>query len=117
MKGVGGGSPLIESYMKMGEELTNGLKGEGHLFSFMLKQKNPPNPTQIMTLPGSLGISLYLELLCFLSFVSFVLRNLCSGTYRRNISVNLSLFNLNQSVQRWKSRSTKQTFQQISHLA
>ena len=33
----------------------------------------------------SLGISLYLQLLnCFLSFVSFVLRNLCSGTNRRN---------------------------------
>ena len=32
----------------------------------------------------SLGISLYLELLCFPSFISFVLRNLCSGTHRRN---------------------------------
>ena len=32
----------------------------------------------------SLGISLYLELFCFLSFITFVLRNLCSGTHRRN---------------------------------
>ena len=32
----------------------------------------------------SLGSSLYLKLFCFLSFVSFVLRNLCSGTCRRN---------------------------------
>ena len=32
----------------------------------------------------SLGISLYLELFCSLSFISFVLRNLCSGTHRRN---------------------------------
>ena len=32
----------------------------------------------------SLGISLYLELFCFSSFISFVLRNLCSGTHRRN---------------------------------
>ena len=26
----------------MGQELTNGLKGVGQVFSFMLKQKNPP---------------------------------------------------------------------------
>ena len=32
----------------------------------------------------SLGISLYLELFCFLSFITIVLRNLCSGTHRRN---------------------------------
>ena len=32
----------------------------------------------------SLGINLYLELFCFLSFITFVLRNLCSGTHRRN---------------------------------
>ena len=32
----------------------------------------------------SLGISLYLELFCFLSFNTIVLRNLCSGTHRRN---------------------------------
>ena len=32
----------------------------------------------------SLGISLYLELFCFLSFITFVLRNLCSGTHRRH---------------------------------
>ena len=32
----------------------------------------------------SLGISLYLELFCFLSFITFVLRNLRSGTHRRN---------------------------------
>ena len=32
----------------------------------------------------SLGISLYLEFFCFLSFITFVLRNLCSGTHRRN---------------------------------
>ena len=33
----------------------------------------------------SLGISLYLELFCFLSFITIVLRNLCSGTHRRNL--------------------------------
>ena len=33
----------------------------------------------------SLGISLYLELFCFLSFITIVLRNLCSGTRRRNL--------------------------------
>ena len=32
----------------------------------------------------SLGISLYLELFCFLSFITIVLRNLCSGTHRKN---------------------------------
>ena len=32
----------------------------------------------------SFGISLYLELFCFLSFITIVLRNLCSGTHRRN---------------------------------
>ena len=32
----------------------------------------------------SLGISLYLELFCFLSFITIVLRNLCYGTHRRN---------------------------------
>ena len=32
----------------------------------------------------SLGISLYLELFCFLSFITIVLRNLCFGTHRRN---------------------------------
>ena len=34
---------------------------------------------------GSLGISLYLELFCFLSFLLFYvsLRNLCSGTCRK----------------------------------
>ena len=32
--------------------------------------------------PESIGISLYLELFCFLSFVSLVLRNFCSGTCR-----------------------------------
>ena len=31
--------------MGAGQELTNGLKGVGHVFSFMLKQKkNPPTP-------------------------------------------------------------------------
>ena len=30
--------------MGVGQELTNGLKGVGHVFSFMLKQKNPPQP-------------------------------------------------------------------------
>ena len=30
----------------------------------------------------SLGINLYLELFCFLSFLSFVLHNFCSGTCR-----------------------------------
>ena len=47
MKGVGAGSPLIKSYMGVGQELTNRLKGVGHVFSFMLKQKNPPPPTYI----------------------------------------------------------------------
>ena len=32
----------------------------------------------------SFGISLYLELFCFRSFISFVLRNLYSGTHKRN---------------------------------
>ena len=32
----------------------------------------------------ALGISLYLELFCFLSFITIVLRNLCFGTHRRN---------------------------------
>ena len=36
----------------------------------------------------SLGISLYLELFCFPSFISFVLRNLYSGTHRRNRNFN-----------------------------
>ena len=36
----------------------------------------------------SLGISLYLELFCFLSFITIVLRNLCSGTHRRNRKVD-----------------------------
>ena len=44
MKGVGAGSPLIKSYMGVGQELTNRLKGVGHVFSFMLKQKIPPPP-------------------------------------------------------------------------
>ena len=39
----------------------------------------------------SLGISLYLELFCFLSFITIVLRNLCSGTHRRNPKRGLSL--------------------------
>ena len=39
----------------------------------------------------SLGISLYLELFCFLSFITIVLRNLCSGTHRRN-RINLSSY-------------------------
>ena len=30
--------------MGVGQELTNRLKGVGHVFSFMLKQKNPPPP-------------------------------------------------------------------------
>ena len=31
--------------MGVGQELTNGLKGVGHVFSFMLKQKkSPPTP-------------------------------------------------------------------------
>ena len=30
----------------------------------------------------------YLELFCFLSFVSFVLRHLCSGTHRRNLIIS-----------------------------
>ena len=48
MKGVGAGSPLIKSYMGVGQELTNRLKGVGHVFSFMLKPKNsPPPPTHI----------------------------------------------------------------------
>ena len=38
----------------------------------------------------SLGISLYLELFCFLSFITIVLRNLCSGTHRRNQENNSS---------------------------
>ena len=28
----------------VGQELTNGLKGVGHVFSFMLKKKIPPTP-------------------------------------------------------------------------
>ena len=32
----------------------------------------------------SLGISIHLELFCFLSFITFVLRNMCSCTHRRN---------------------------------
>ena len=39
----------------------------------------------------SLGISLYLELFCFLSFITIVLRNLCSGTHRRNLIFLLNL--------------------------
>jgi len=31
----------------MGQELTNGLKGVGHVFSFMLKQKKSPSPPHI----------------------------------------------------------------------
>ena len=30
--------------MGVGQELTNGLKGVGHVFSFMLKQKKSPTP-------------------------------------------------------------------------
>ena len=37
----------------------------------------------------SLGISLYLELFCFLSFITIVLRNLCSGTHRKNLFLAL----------------------------
>ena len=40
----------------------------------------------------SLGISLYLELFCFLSFITIVLRNLCSGTHRRNQHMLLVVF-------------------------
>ena len=40
----------------------------------------------------SLGISLYLELFCFLSFITIVLRNLCSGTHRRNRDSGITLF-------------------------
>ena len=36
----------------------------------------------------SLGISLYLELFSFPSLISFVLRNLYSGTHRRNRNFN-----------------------------
>ena len=49
MKGVGAGSPLIKSYMGVGQELTNRLKGVGQVFSFMLKQKNPPPPPHTHT--------------------------------------------------------------------
>ena len=45
----------------------------------------------------SLGISLYLELFCFLSFITIVLRNLCSGTHRKNPSF----------LDRIKSKKTK----------
>ena len=33
--------------MGVGQELTNGLKGVGHVFSFMLKQKKSPPPPHI----------------------------------------------------------------------
>ena len=48
----------------------------------------------------SLGISLYLELFCFPSFISFVLRNLCSGTHRRNPDTSVIYSN-----PRWKNNS------------
>ena len=33
--------------MGVGQELTNGLKGVGHVFSFMLKRKKSPPPPHI----------------------------------------------------------------------
>ena len=35
----GGGSPLIYHHLGVGQELTNGVKGVGHVFSFTLKLK------------------------------------------------------------------------------
>ena len=44
MKGVGAGSPLIKSYMGVGQELTNRLKGVGHVFFFHAKTKKSRPP-------------------------------------------------------------------------
>ena len=53
----------------------------------------------------SLGISLYLELFCFLSFITIVLRNLCSGTHRKNPKLR---FFLSQSHIGWDSGFSNQ---------
>ena len=42
----------------------------------------------------SLGISLYLELFNFLSFITFVLSNMCSGTHRGNLNKGNRYFQL-----------------------
>ena len=44
---IEGGWGWVTSHIKLyglGQELTNGLKGVGHVFSFMLKQKKSPHP-------------------------------------------------------------------------
>ena len=44
--GVEGGWGWVTSYYKgVGQELINGLKGVGHVFSFMLIQTPPPPPS------------------------------------------------------------------------
>ena len=53
-------------------------------FHFQLKQSGSFCRYRKALYFWSLGISLYLELFCFLSFITIVLRNLCSGTHRRN---------------------------------
>ena len=58
----------------------------------------------------SLGISLYLELFCFLSFITIVLRNLCSGTHRRNRNFLKPYINICGTVlEPYFSTATKRT--------
>ena len=45
--------------MGVGQELTNGLKGVAHVFSFMLKQKNPPHINKNRSLSYSNGVMLF----------------------------------------------------------
>ena len=49
----------------------------------------------------SLGISLYLELFCFLSFITIVLRNLCSGTHRKNRDIVVAAIFDFMTVEDW----------------
>ena len=62
-----GGSPLIYRHMGVGQELTNGVKGVGHVFPFTLKLKNSPPPPHINN-----GRSLIRECPVFLTFSPIV---------------------------------------------
>ena len=59
----------------------NALKSK---FNLHMKSLGLSVGTGKLCIFGHLGISLYLEFFCFLSFITFVIRNLCSGTHRRS---------------------------------
>ena len=69
-----------------------------------------------LQVPGSFVFLVTWELFCFLSFITIVLRNLCSGTHRRNrflgLNDNVATFLASVSLQwsilsRWAAKTIK----------